>query len=104
MLSHPLVIETKALTLFEFILIGDMSLYVSFFDKRGRPYLFQMYPWVIQASGYESPIGFVVYDIQRLHSSLINTYDEYQDGDAVKYGINRDFFNMKGLRKRYGAR
>ena len=78
--------------------------YVSFYDKRGRAYLFQMYPWVIQTTGYESPIGFVVYDLQRLHSSLINTYDEYQDEDAVKYGINRDFFTMKGLRKRYGAR
>ena len=78
--------------------------YVDFFDKRGRPYLFMMYPWVIQASGYGSPIGFVVLDLQRTHSSLINTYDEYQDADGVAYGIKPSYFQMDGLRKRYGSR
>ena len=33
MLSHPLVIEINAFTPFELILVGDMSPYVSSFDK-----------------------------------------------------------------------
>ena len=78
--------------------------YVDFYDKRGRPYLFMMYPWVIHASGYGSPIGFVVLDLQRTHSSLINTYDEYQDEDATAYGIDPSFFQMEFLRKRYSGR
>jgi len=78
--------------------------YVEFFDKRGRPYILITYPWVVQASGYQSPIGFVVSDVQRAHSSLINTYDEYQDLDGVKLGISPSFFTMEFLRKRYGGR
>jgi len=78
--------------------------YVEFFDKRGRPYLFIIYPWVVQASGYQSPIGFVVADAQRTHCSTINTYDEYQDLDGEAMGINPSFFQMNSLRKRYGGR
>jgi hypothetical protein len=78
--------------------------YVDFFDKRGRPYIFMFYPWVVQASGYQSPIGFVVVDVQRAHASLINTYDEYQDLDGEAMGINPSFFQMNALRKRYGGR
>ena len=78
--------------------------YVEFFDKRGRPYLFMLYPWVIQANGYQSPIGFVVLDLPRRHASVINTYDEYQDEAGVAYGINPSFFQMEFLRKRYSGR
>ena len=78
--------------------------YVEFFDKRGRPYLFMLYPWVIQANGYQSPIGFVVLDLPRRHASVINTYDEYQDEEGVAYGINPSFFQMEFLRKRYSGR
>jgi len=78
--------------------------YVEFFDKRGRPYVFIFYSWVVQASGYQSPIGFVVLDVQRTHASLVNTYDEYQDLDAEAIGINPSFFQMNSLRKRYGGR
>ena len=78
--------------------------YVEFYDKRGRPYLFMFYPWVIQANGYQSPIGFVVADVQRVHASLINTYDEYQDLDGEAMGINQSFFQMNTLRSRYTGR
>ena len=63
-----------------------------------------MFPWVIHTSGYQSPIGFIVYELQRTHSSLVNTYDEYQDKDAVAVGIKPSYFQMDFLRKRYGAR
>ena len=78
--------------------------YVEFYDKRGRSYLFMFYPWVFQASGYQSPIGFVVADVQRVHTSLINTYDEYQDLDGEAMGINPSFFQMNFLRNRYTGR
>jgi len=78
--------------------------YVEFYDKRGRQYLLMVYPWVIHTTGYQSPIGFCVYDLQRIHSSLINTYDEYQDLDGEAIGVNPSFFQMEFQKKRYGAR
>jgi len=78
--------------------------YVEFYDKRGRPYLFYAHPWVIQASGYQSPIGFTVADVQRTHTSNVNTFDEYQDLDAEAVGINPAFFQMDYLKKLYGSR
>ena len=78
--------------------------YVEFYDRRGRPYLFYNHTWVVQGDGCISPIGFFVADVQRTHSSNNYTYDEFQNEDGWKAGINPGFFQMDILRSRYGGR
>ncbi len=78
--------------------------YVDFYDKRGRPYLFYNHTWPVQGDGCVSPIGFLVTDVQRIHSSNNYTYHEYQNLDGEKAGINPKYFSMEKLKKRYPGR
>ena len=79
--------------------------YVEFFDKKGRPYLFMLTPWVIFGPGYQAPIGFVMLDLQRVHGTTHCTYDEWVDEDATEIGGNcPSYFEMTSLRRRYSGR
>jgi hypothetical protein len=78
--------------------------YVEFFDKRGRPYLFYCHTWVVQGDGCISPIGFLVADVQRTHSSNNYTYEEFQNEDGWKAGIIPSFFEINYLKKIYASR
>ena len=78
--------------------------YVEFYDKRGRPYLFYNHCWAISTSGAVCPVGFLVADVQRIHSSNNYTYFVYMNTDCDKEGVAPDFFQMERLRKRYAGR
>jgi len=79
--------------------------YVEYFDKKGKPYLFQLFPWVIFGPGYQAPIGYVIADLQRGHSTTHATYDFWVDADATAIGGNCPaFFEMGSLRSRYSGR
>jgi len=78
--------------------------YVEFYDKRGRPYLFYNHCWAVDGSGCMSPIGFLVADVQRIHSSNNYITDTNFNMDAEKKGIMPSFFSMQNLRKVFGGR
>jgi len=78
--------------------------FVEYFDKRGRSYIFHNYGWVVSNSGEISPIGFLVTDVQRVHSSNNYTYDTWQNEAAVSKGVCPSYFEIHGLRKMYGGR
>jgi len=78
--------------------------YVEYYDRKGRPYLFYNHAWVVQGDGCMSPIGYLITDVQRTHSSNAYTYDEFQNEDGWKAGITPAFFQMDVLKLRYGGR
>jgi hypothetical protein len=78
--------------------------YVSMYDKRGRPYLFYAHGWGVDGDGCVSPQGFLVADVQRIHSSNNNVFQIYQNADAREKGIEKGYYEMNKLRKIYGGR
>ena len=78
--------------------------YVEFYDTRGRPYLFYNHCWGIGNDGAMMPIGFLVADVQRTHSSNNYMMDNYFNLDAEKAGITPEYFNMENLRKVFSGR
>ncbi len=78
--------------------------YVDFFDKRGRPYLFYAHQWVVRKDGCIGLMGFLVADVQRVHSSNIYTFNSFQNTDAIAEGRNPEYFQMQNLRKVFPSR
>jgi hypothetical protein len=78
--------------------------YVSMYDKRGRPYLFYAHGWGTDEDGCVSPQGFLVADVQRIHSSNNGVFQLYYHEDAQSKGISPKFYEMNRLKKRYGGR
>ena len=78
--------------------------YAEYFDKRGRPYLFYAHQWVVRNDGCSGIVGFLVSDVQRVHSSNNYTYRSFQNMDAINEGRNPSYFRMDKLKKHYGGR
>ncbi|MBW2218885.1 MAG: DUF1329 domain-containing protein [Deltaproteobacteria bacterium] len=78
--------------------------YVEFYDKRGRPYLFYNHCWAISGQGCMMPSGFLVADVQRIHSSNNYMMNNWFNMDAEKHGIVPSYFNMQNLRKLFSGR
>ncbi len=78
--------------------------YVEFSDKRGRSYLFFQHSWAINGNGAGGPIGFLVADVQRVHSSNNYTYHTWLNEDAIAKGIVPSYFDMNHLRQVFKGR
>jgi len=78
--------------------------YADYYDKRGRPYLFYAHQWVVGNDGCINLVGFLVSDVQRIHSSNNYTYDSFKNDLAIKEDRNPAYFVMQHLRKLYGSR
>lgn len=81
-----------------------IAYYVDYFDKRGRPYLFCAHGWAVDGAGCVCPIGFLVCDVQRIHSSNNNVFQCRQNSDANEIGIAPEYYEMNKLRNIYGGR
>ena len=78
--------------------------YVEYFDRRGRPYLFYNHCWAVDNGGCQSPLGFFIADVQRIHSSSVFMYDLWFNLDAEAEGIVPAYFQMDRLRNKFKGR
>ena len=78
--------------------------YADYYDKRGRPYLFYAHSWVVGNDGCIGLVGFLVSDVQRVHSSNNYTYDSFKNELAIKEGRDPNYFNMNNLKSIYKGR
>ncbi len=79
--------------------------YAENYDKRGRLWLFFNHMWSVDGDGNQTPTGFFLADVQRVHSSCVYVYDIWHDEAAETVrGIIPKNFTMQHLRSKHGAR
>jgi len=76
--------------------------YAEFYDKRGRPCLFEGYIWSVDTDGVIHPGNMLIADVQRIHSSNHYVYDTRNNLDATQ--IKPAFFSLEYLRSYFGGR
>ena len=78
--------------------------YLECYDRKGRPYLFDCFNWAITGDGCMLPMGFLVTDVQRIHSSNNYMISNFFNLDAEENGIKPAYFSMENLRRIFSGR